>query len=130
MSLTDGIIKNKRRCNEDTYVQIPLSKYEYFKECEKQVNYFEDKENVIVEVYKPVCGYVVQYLKTNEIVGKLKSDHEESVKVYSDLLDKMVVEHRQQLLDKEVEIKALNTKISDLRNKLDKKRSWIEIIFG
>ena len=130
MSLTDGIIKNKRRCNEDTFVQIPLSKYEYFKECEKQVNYFEDKENVIVEVYKPSCGYVVQYLKTNEIVGKLKSDHEEVVKLHSDRLDSTVKQYEQLLLDKEVLTKSLHTKISDLRNKLDKKRSWIEIIFG
>jgi len=119
-----------RKHNEDAYVQIPLSKYEYLKDCEKQVDYFEDKENVIVEVYKPSCNFVVQYLKTNEVIGKLKSEHEETANAYKVVLDNRLAHYNKQLLDKEVEIKALNTKISELRGKLDKKRSWIEIIFG
>lgn len=119
-----------KKHNEDACVQIPLSKYEYFKECEKRVNYFEDKENVIVEVYKPVCGYVVQYLKTNEIVAKLKSDHEGNVKRYSERIEEVISEHQRIILDKEVAIKALNTKISDLKGKLQARRSWLEIIFG
>ena len=120
----------RMRKDEDSFVHIPLSKYEYLKECEKQVNFFEDKENVIIEVYKPSCNFIVTYHKSNEIVGKLKSDHEEAIKLYSDRLNSKVDEYNQKLLDKEVEIKALNTKISDLQGKLQAKRSWLEIIFG
>lgn len=119
------------KCEQNT-VTIELSEYLRLHENNKTHEaLIADKDAVVIYEWRPGRGHETRFSSNNaEMVNLIKLQNER-VEDYLQYKADLKTEYDNKMVEKEVEIKALNTKITELRKMLDAKpKTWKEILFG